>query len=559
LIVGLDGASFNILDPLIAQGALPNLARIAQNGLRTELISTMPPATLPAWTSFLTACSPSVHGITDLWLRRPGTHQLTPAQGSWRGVPTWMQMLAAHGLKVACLGMPGTYPPERACGVCIAGFDAPGAHAAGPEGVWPPSFYRTLQNWGGWRYATFNEQSTRPERHARAVDALFADIAAKEAVALKVQRMRRWDVFAVHLQASDTVGHHLWHTFDAASPRHRPRDSALADALPRIYRRLDATIGRLRAQAPPNCRILVVSDHGMGGADTVAVHLNRVLAEMGLLHFVPPAVRGLHTGAAAVARHTLGWLPTSAMGRALRRIPARWQGPLLQAARGAPIEWTRTQAFSFELDYAPAIWLHRRDAFADGIVAPAQAETLRRRISEALLALRHPNSGAPLVAAVHPRETLGGGPYTERFPDLVLEPAWPGSYRPSFLVSPGPGPSIRELPPQAWTAPRGAGMPGVHRQAGVLLAEGPELAGTAMPVLHIAQAGALVYHLMGVPLPAFADGALPDVWQQFVPRPQRWATPPAAAHDTCGHDDPVYSTAHSAGLIARLRALGYLD
>ena len=48
VIIGLDGATFDILDPLCAQGRLPNIARLLDQGLRTELRSTYPPATLPA-------------------------------------------------------------------------------------------------------------------------------------------------------------------------------------------------------------------------------------------------------------------------------------------------------------------------------------------------------------------------------------------------------------------------------------------------------------------------------------------------------------------------------
>ena len=65
LVIGLDGASFNVLDPLIEKGYLPNLAKLIEGGARADLITTFPPITAVAWSSFMTGKNPGKHGIFE--------------------------------------------------------------------------------------------------------------------------------------------------------------------------------------------------------------------------------------------------------------------------------------------------------------------------------------------------------------------------------------------------------------------------------------------------------------------------------------------------------------
>ena len=219
-IVGLDGASFNLLDPLMAAGHMPHLQALREGGWQADLMSTQPPATLPAWTSFLTASSPAVHGVCDMFTPLANSYRLQATGGAMRAVPTFLRKLSEAGLHVASLGVPGTYPPEPVSGICVSGFDAPGVRQVTAQGVFPASFYPTLQALGGWRFATFNENKSGTASGDQAVTRLLRDLDAKERVIRHVLGIRRWDAFFVHLQASDTAAHHLWHTYDPKSPRH---------------------------------------------------------------------------------------------------------------------------------------------------------------------------------------------------------------------------------------------------------------------------------------------------------------------------------------------------
>ena len=52
LLLGLDGATFEILNPLFEKKLLPNLAKIMAERVSGELESTIPPISVPAWPCF---------------------------------------------------------------------------------------------------------------------------------------------------------------------------------------------------------------------------------------------------------------------------------------------------------------------------------------------------------------------------------------------------------------------------------------------------------------------------------------------------------------------------
>ena len=72
LVVGLDGATLDLIRPWAADGRLPNMARLMEVGAQGELRTTLPPQTSPAWPSFMTGMNPGRHGVFDFLRRRPG-------------------------------------------------------------------------------------------------------------------------------------------------------------------------------------------------------------------------------------------------------------------------------------------------------------------------------------------------------------------------------------------------------------------------------------------------------------------------------------------------------
>src|SRR2546423_1003563 len=99
-IIGWDGATFDLIQPWIAEGKLPNLARLMAGGAHGLLRSNIPPMTFPAWTSFMTGKNQGKHGIFDFTRTRPGSYQLEFVNGGQRKAASIWQLLSQAGRRV---------------------------------------------------------------------------------------------------------------------------------------------------------------------------------------------------------------------------------------------------------------------------------------------------------------------------------------------------------------------------------------------------------------------------------------------------------------------------
>src|SRR5262245_43840404 len=143
LIVGIDGADWDLVAPWLRAGGLPALASLADAGTGGRAVSTIPAATFPAWTSFATASEPGRHGIFDFSVREG--YGIRFLHAGDRAVPSIWRRLADAGLRVAVYNLPGAYPPEPLPGgIFISGFDTPVATAIDPSFVHPRALHGEL-------------------------------------------------------------------------------------------------------------------------------------------------------------------------------------------------------------------------------------------------------------------------------------------------------------------------------------------------------------------------------------------------------------------------------
>jgi len=90
LVVGLDAACWDYVEPLLRSGRMPTLERFMDTGFWGTLNSTMPPWTPTAWSTIITGKNPGKHGVFDLMWKRPGTYEFIPTNETHRrGTPFW--------------------------------------------------------------------------------------------------------------------------------------------------------------------------------------------------------------------------------------------------------------------------------------------------------------------------------------------------------------------------------------------------------------------------------------------------------------------------------------
>lgn len=552
LIVGLDGASLDLIRSWAVQGYLPTLEGLLERGASGPLRSTIPPYTAQAWTTMVTGVNAGRHRLFDFWERDLNSYGFRLTNASFRAVPALWTLLSQRGRHVVVVNVPMTFPPEPVNGVLVSGWDTPGL---GSSFTYPPELKAELTQALGRPYVIVpgDARWMRLHRPEQARSELLDEVAVRFAAVRYLLRTRPWDMAMFVVGATDGAAHFFWHLHDPAHPAH---DSALAarlgDVLFEVYRYVDEQLGLLLSEVG-DISVMVVSDHGSGQRELRAIHLNLWLAQHGWLRFEAESNRQWTAAVVARLKEAAYLLfPHQQLNRLRRLWPDRWRGELSRQELFAGVDWEHTYAFSEER--RGNIWINLRGREPQGIVAPgAEYEALRADIAAALQELRDPVTHEQLVHRVWRREELFDGPYAERIPDLLLEVESPSQ----FMVRRS---GHRSQPVRLLTEAEITDLIvfGDHRMEGVLLVAGPGVeAGASLCGACLCDVLPTALYLMGEEIPALLDGHV--VEQAFRPAWLR-QRPPSYSPDVIigGPSEHSYSGQEAQEIIERLSGLGYL-
>ncbi|MSP11766.1 MAG: hypothetical protein EXR62_02290, partial [Chloroflexi bacterium] len=373
VVLGIDGATFDVLLPLAKAGYLPHLQRLLTLGPHCTLWSTTPPYSAAAWVTFATGQNPGKHGIADFWRINPVTGQKILLDAGAIASPTLWHYLSNQQRRVAVLNMPMTFPPRPVNGVLISGMMTP--EAKDGKGFRPYTYPSEVQAWleglpGGYKPDPFRTVTQ---------NAIFLRDAAhwvyqQEVAHRRLLEQEPWDLFISVIQATDPVQHHFWRYMDGSHPGYDAADAdALQPLLIQFYQAVDAVIGqRVDYAITHNANLLVLSDHGFGPAHHY-FFVNRFLMDAGLLRF--SAERGEETlyssgegterrskagarqGPSSLARlwqRGLAGLGTLAVAIDRWKLRQRlldnrsreiWRQRLDRLAAGGALDWSRTRAY----------------------------------------------------------------------------------------------------------------------------------------------------------------------------------------------------------------------
>ncbi len=575
LIIGLDGATFNLMMPWMEEGELPALSKLLQKGAHGVLMSTIPPMSAQAWSSFMTGRNIGKHGLVDFLMRQPGSYGFQIVNASSREGETLWGLVSERGYRVGVLNVPMTYPPEAVNGFLVAGMDAPSLNS---ELTSPPSLRdELLQAVPGYvieagEHHLIQGKQKQPARFLQhIVDVADARLEATELLMSKGPL----DLMVSVFRLTDTVQHWFWKHMDRSHPFHQPEDEALATAIKQIYQHADRCVATLLEHCDEDTYVAIVSDHGFGPAGNRVLYLNTWLQQQGLLSFegapggearrvfvhrvLWPVWRGLKRGFPTPIKR---WLKA-----AFPRLERQVQSTLTLSG----INWSNTQAYSWEV--RPAIWINLKGREPGGIVEPGEPyERLRDDLVRRLLAWRDPKDNEPVVERVFKREELYHGPHLDKIPDLLLQLR----LRDGYAYQLGHGTltdrtrAIDHLSEQDFSdslRPNGS-----HTLEGICIIQGPRVqGGVTLSGASLVDIAPTVLHLMGEAIPEDMDGrvlteALDPGWlaehpPRFVSREkqaeQRTERAPLVGSDP--RDGAGYSDEEGAEVEKRLRGLGYLD
>lgn len=133
VILGMDGMSPDVLEPLLNVGKLPHFAALGRDGAYRHLATTNPPQSPVAWTGFATGQNPGQHGMYDFIRRDPKTYKLILSTSSMQGgafqsvvhAKRFWSYASEAGVESVILNCPITFPPDAIHGRMLSGMGVP--------------------------------------------------------------------------------------------------------------------------------------------------------------------------------------------------------------------------------------------------------------------------------------------------------------------------------------------------------------------------------------------------------------------------------------------------
>lgn len=561
MVIGVDGATLDLIEPWVKAGLLPNFARLMQEGSWGNLISIVPPMTPTAWSSFATGTNPGKHGLYDFVGRREGSYSTWLTNASHRKGNSIWKLLGQAGYQVTVFNVPVTYPIDKVNGQFVSGLLTP---AGATDASWPPELLGQLKR----AVPEFNFSPPGVFSPGEELD-FVQQITDLNRTTLKTAKVllgnKPWDFYMAVFMGVDIIGHFMWKQMvDGQRSGYQPKsqtEATLAKAIQTCYQQIDQAMGELMQAAGPDDYVVVMSDHGFGSLDRY-IHVNTWLMKRGYLKFKNTPLTLLKR-----VMYALGITPITVyqmlralrLGERMRRTGRggnsnqRAQALIKKAFLSFDdVDWSRTRLYSF--GFAGPIYVNQQGREPKGIVPPgAESEALLAQVTQDLKALRDPTTGEPLIGDIYGRGQLYWGARANQAPDLL--------FMPRDMKNAGFG--LLEFGSNDWFTTV-ADRTGTHRMSGIVLLKGPGiLQGAHLSDSSIMDIAPTVLALMGQPIPDIMDGSVlekamtPELRASLrITRASAPAagTPPLSDDDTSTDID----AAEEEIIRARLRDLGYV-
>lgn len=280
LILGWDAADWKVIEPLIAQGRMPNLAGLMARGVNGNHSTIYPPLSPTLWTSIATGKRPYKHGV--LGFTEPTRDgQIRPCSILSRKTKALWNILAQQGKRSIVVGWWPSFPAEPIPGVMVSNRfqQVP----SDPDTDLPP-----LQK-GVVHPASLGEEiadlRVRPceiplevlrmfvpkadsvdqtkDKSLHDLASIVAETLSIHAVATDLLEREPWDLAAIYFDAIDHFGHRFMRYHPPRLPEVGEQEFELyKDTVANAYRHHDAMLGRYLELAGPDAHVLVISDHG---------------------------------------------------------------------------------------------------------------------------------------------------------------------------------------------------------------------------------------------------------------------------------------------------------
>jgi len=480
IVFGLDGATFDIILPLVKEGKLPNIERLIKNGVYGTLESSIPPVTFPAWKCYSTGKKPSTLGVYHFFKVSIKNKRIyATSQKDFKVKEIW-DYLGSKNYKVLISEMPTTYPPKRVNGIMISGFPVIGKNYTYPEDL-----RRLLEKDIGYTPNT-------PEPDSSNIDQIIQDRLNRIEQSFKLTKYLiekynyTFDFIHTTIFYIDSIQHLTYNYFFDKS--------SLGHYLEKAWKVIDNNIGELMKMLGNEFNVILMSDHGFQNFYK-RFNLNAWLIRKGYLKvnlgkFSTLALKfGITAGNIAPILKKLRLLDfiRKLIPREIRGRLPQADGGFIAGFLGDKIDWDKTKAFSIGDNL---IYINKYN------MSIHEYETLREKIIAELYKIRDPDTGKGVFRKIlKAEEVYGNNPFNDdSSPDIVIIP------EKGYLI-------FDSIKDKIWENASETRWRGIHDLYGIFIAYGEDIKkGYEIEGAKIYDLAPTILHMFGLPIPKDMDG-----------------------------------------------------
>ncbi|MFV1951046.1 MAG: alkaline phosphatase family protein, partial [Nitrospinota bacterium] len=415
IIIGIDGASWNVLNILIQEKALPAIADLIKKGVCGSLKSSIPYFTGPAWVSFATGMKPGGHSIYDFLRVDPERKKVRVVSSGDIASKTYYELLNSNGLKTIVINLPVSYPPKSDCGIMISSF-----LTIDKNRMVSPLKIKEKYSDIFSRYKTFPEEKIE-DIHSY-IDELCHIEETRFELAKKLFTEEKWDHFFVLFSGTDWISHATLGKFFSG-------DITVKQKFIDFWQQIDRYISWFLDRLDSKTTCFVISDHGSIPKKFV-FNINKFLYDMGFAtkkinhnakdkdnNMLPTIINNIETKTKGY--HIPVKLSMIRKNKYLRYIASKFNFFLIRylniyirdEGSRSHVDIYKSLAFSPSVSSA-GVYIKRNDNYNE----------IRDMLINKLSCIENPYTGGRVISNIWKKEELHKGTYMESAPDIIFVP-----------------------------------------------------------------------------------------------------------------------------------------
>jgi len=518
LVLGLDGASFNLIQPWLNDNILANIKHLIDNGVWGEMESCIPPITCPNWKCYSTGKNPGKLGV--FWWEHLNIKEkkvIIPNSTTFKSADIW-DYLNKEGIKTGIIGMPTTYPPKR-----VEGFMVAGGPDAGDKGyTYPDLLQEELENQLNYRVHGDTDVSQNMEKGIKnALSLIKLNFDAAEYL------LEKYSPSFLHVTSFQINGP-LQHFFYNGEPTRR------------AWQLIDRRLGKLVQHFD---YVLIMSDHGTSPMEK-NWFINAWLKQQGYLKLKTVRTISKWRKLGKLKSQVLRLSKQLGIYHILKEIK-----PLHHISQTIPNEWAlfgdhegETVMDLVDWNETSVVGSPQGSIYINRELIEEQKDydKLRHKLIHEIESIKDPETDEHLVEKVYKPEEIYKGEYVHNAPDLIALDSNQYHNRGGILKT-----NVFEN--SRWK--------GNNAKKGLFIFVGPEVRnGAQIEGVKIVDLAPTLLHIFNVPVPEDMDGrVLKEIFTENSSLAQREVTLQKSIEAGWGNESET-----DREVKERLEALGYL-